>query len=179
MNAPFPFLGRTLALVLTLRALLLFCLEDAIRSAAPAGSMSIELFRLHATERMCIAGHRYTSFDLNSSGTSTDGFPSAFNFASNFGFSNICVRDGREMYGRLPLHSYVKCPVVQRCGVRATLRFAAVWHQLNAPVPRHFWHTVLAVARGWLADRRCGAYLDMVRYSAQRAARVAGTQKRV
>lgn len=51
--------------------------------------------------------------------------------------------------------------------------------QLNTPVPRHFWHTVLAVARGWLADRRCGAYLDMVRYSAQRAARVAGTQKRV
>lgn len=46
----------------------------------------------------------------NSSGTSTDGFPSAFNFESTRGFSSCCVREGREMYGREPLHSYVKCP---------------------------------------------------------------------
>lgn len=33
---------------------------------------------------------------LNSSGTSTDGFPSALSFANSLGFSNCCVRDGRE-----------------------------------------------------------------------------------
>ena len=32
-----------------------------------------------------------------------------------------------------------------------------------APVPRHFWQTVDAVARGWLAEWRWGAYLDMAR----------------
>jgi len=42
---------------------------------------------------------------LNSSGTSTDGFPSALNFASTPGFSSCCVRDGRETYGRVDLHS--------------------------------------------------------------------------
>lgn len=50
-------------------------------------------------------------FVLNSSGTSTEGFPSAFNFASNFGFSSIAVREGRDMYGRVDLHSNMKCPV--------------------------------------------------------------------
>lgn len=45
-------------------------------------------------------------FVLNSSGTSTDGFPSALTiFASTLGFSSCCVRDGRETYGRLDLHS--------------------------------------------------------------------------
>ena len=44
-------------------------------------------------------------FFVNSSGTSTEGFPSAFNFASSFGFSSICVRDGRVTYGRTDLHS--------------------------------------------------------------------------
>jgi len=42
---------------------------------------------------------------LNSSGTSTDGFPSALSFARTLGFSNCCVRDGRETYGRVDLHS--------------------------------------------------------------------------
>jgi len=41
---------------------------------------------------------------LNSSGTSTEGFPSAFSFASTFGFSNCCVREGLETYGRDDLH---------------------------------------------------------------------------
>jgi len=42
---------------------------------------------------------------LNSSGTSTEGFPSALSFASSLGFSSCCVRDGRETYGRVDLHS--------------------------------------------------------------------------
>jgi len=50
---------------------------------------------------------------LNSSGTSTDGFPSAFNLASTRGFSSCAVRDGRETYGREALHSYVKWPVLR------------------------------------------------------------------
>jgi len=45
---------------------------------------------------------------LNSSGTSTDGFLSAFNLARTRGFSSCAVRDGRETYGREALHSYVK-----------------------------------------------------------------------
>jgi len=52
-----------------------------------------------------------TNLVLNSSGTSTDGFPSAFNLASTRGFSSCAVRDGRETYGREALHSYVKWPV--------------------------------------------------------------------
>ncbi len=48
---------------------------------------------------------------LNSSGTSTEGFPSVFNLARRLGFSSCAVRDGREMYGRVDLHSYVKWPV--------------------------------------------------------------------
>ena len=52
-----------------------------------------------------------TNLFLNSSGTSTDGFPSAFNLASTRGFSSCAVRDGRETYGRVALHSYVKWPV--------------------------------------------------------------------
>jgi len=70
-------------------------------------------------------------FLLNSSGTSTEGFPSAFNFASNLGFSNSSVREGRDTYGRVDLHSNIKCPV-----------------------PRHFWQTVAELAFGWLFDRR-------------------------
>jgi len=70
-------------------------------------------------------------FILNSSGTSTEGFPSAFNFASNFGFSNSSVREGRDTYGRVDLHSNIKCPV-----------------------PRHFWQMVAELAFGWLFDRR-------------------------
>jgi hypothetical protein len=35
-------------------------------------------------------------FVLNSSGISTDGAPLAFSFASDFGFSSISVREGRE-----------------------------------------------------------------------------------
>lgn len=54
-----------------------------------------------------------TNLFLNSSGTSTDGFPSAFNLARRRGFSSCAVRDGRETYGRVDLHSYVKWPVVQ------------------------------------------------------------------
>lgn len=50
-------------------------------------------------------------FIINSSGTSTEGFPSAFNFASNLGFSSISVREGRDTYGRVDLHSNMKCPV--------------------------------------------------------------------
>jgi len=46
-------------------------------------------------------------FVLNSSGTSTLGFPDACSFASSFGFSNCCVRDGRETYGLEFLHSNV------------------------------------------------------------------------
>jgi len=42
---------------------------------------------------------------INSSGTSTDGFPSALNFISTPGFSSCCVRDGRDTYGRVDLHS--------------------------------------------------------------------------
>lgn len=45
---------------------------------------------------------------LNSSGTSTDGLPSSFNFARVRGFSSCCVRDGRDTYGRVDLHWYVK-----------------------------------------------------------------------
>lgn len=35
-------------------------------------------------------------FVVNSSGTSTEGLPSALSFASTSGFSSICVRDGRD-----------------------------------------------------------------------------------
>jgi len=44
-------------------------------------------------------------FFLNSSGTSTEGLPSAFSLASTLGFSSISVREGRETYGRVDLHS--------------------------------------------------------------------------
>jgi len=42
---------------------------------------------------------------VNSSGTSTDGFPSILSFSSSFGFSSCCVREGLETYGRVDLHS--------------------------------------------------------------------------
>ncbi len=41
---------------------------------------------------------------LNSSGTSTEGFPSALSFASTRGFSSCCVLEGRDTYGRVFLH---------------------------------------------------------------------------
>jgi len=44
-------------------------------------------------------------FCLNSSGTSTLGFPSALSFANRDGFSSNCVRDGRDTYGRVDLQS--------------------------------------------------------------------------
>jgi len=44
-------------------------------------------------------------FVKNSSGTSTEGFPSDFSFPSTRGFSSCCVRDGRVIYGRVDLHS--------------------------------------------------------------------------
>jgi len=44
-------------------------------------------------------------FFLNSSGTSTEGLPSALSLASILGFSSISVREGRETYGRSDLHS--------------------------------------------------------------------------
>ncbi len=54
-----------------------------------------------------------TNLVLNSSGTSTDVGPSAFDdLARRRGFPSCAVRDGRETYGREDLHSYVKCPVV-------------------------------------------------------------------
>jgi len=93
---------------------------------SPSFSSSARSFSLASNMRFAVP-----LFFLNSSGTSTDGLPSALSFASTRGFSSICVREGRETYGREDLHSYVK------------------W-----PVPRHFWHTVEAVARGWLAERR-------------------------
>lgn len=46
-----------------------------------------------------------TYFFLNSSGTSTEGLPSALSLANTFGFSSISVREGRETYGRSNLHS--------------------------------------------------------------------------
>jgi hypothetical protein len=111
--------------------LLLFSLKNLIRNPAPA--------RLMNNPNTARKKNQFkTHLFLNSSGTSTDGFPSAFSFASTFGFSSCSVRDGLETYGRVDLHSYIK------------------W-----PVPRHFWHTVDAVARGLLSERRCGAYLDM------------------
>jgi hypothetical protein len=78
-----------------------------------------------------------THLFLNSSGTSTLGWPSCLSLASSAGFSSCCVRLGRETYGRAFLHWYVK------------------W-----PVPRHFWHIVVDVARAAFVER-CGAYLDM------------------
>jgi len=42
---------------------------------------------------------------LNSCGTSTEGFPASLSFASTLGFSSCCVREGRETYGRVDLHS--------------------------------------------------------------------------
>jgi len=48
---------------------------------------------------------------LNSSGTSTEGFHSAFSLANNLGFSSCCVREGLETYGLVDLHSYMKWPV--------------------------------------------------------------------
>lgn len=42
---------------------------------------------------------------LNASGTSTDGFPSILSLSNSFGFSSCWVREGRETYGRVDLHS--------------------------------------------------------------------------
>jgi len=45
------------------------------------------------------------SFFLNSSGTSTDGFPATLSLARTLGFSSCCVREGLDTYGRSDLHS--------------------------------------------------------------------------
>lgn len=45
------------------------------------------------------------SFVLNSSGTSTEGFPAALSLTRTLGFSSCSVRDGLETYGRSNLHS--------------------------------------------------------------------------
>lgn len=51
------------------------------------------------------AHNEYTYLLLNSSGTSTEGFPSSLNLARSAGFSSCFVRDGRDTYGRVALHS--------------------------------------------------------------------------
>jgi len=69
-------------------------------------------------------------FVLNSSGNSTEGFPSSFILSNVLTFASCCVLDGRETYGRVDLHSKMKCPV-----------------------PKHFWQTVVDVAPGLFPDR--------------------------
>ena len=44
-------------------------------------------------------------FVLNSSGKSTEGFPSSFSLSSGLVFASCCVLEGRETYGRVDLHS--------------------------------------------------------------------------
>ena len=44
---------------------------------------------------------------VNSSGKSRLGLPSFLSLARTLGFWSCSVRDGRETYGRLDLHSYV------------------------------------------------------------------------
>ena len=71
-------------------------------SLARAFSFSFKiLFAVPALQIMNIRNQptaiRRTHLCLNSSGTSTEGFPSAFAFANRLGFSNSCVRDGREI----------------------------------------------------------------------------------
>lgn len=100
-----------------------------------------------------------THLRLNSSGTSTDGLPSAFSFASRRGFSSCCVREGRETYGRVLLHWYVKCPAGPRQRSFCAGRMGAA----DAPVPRHLWHTVDDVATALLLPLFFqGAYFDIV-----------------
>jgi len=70
------FLDLDLSLPLSFSFSLSFSLASRIRSAVPV-------------------------LLLNSSGTSTDGFPTAFSFDSTPGFSSCCVRDGRDTYGRV------------------------------------------------------------------------------
>jgi hypothetical protein len=101
-----PFLG-SIRVRLLLLPLLLFGLQDPIRSSAP-----IQRVRAHNQNPSTAQNRRWDNTDLflNSSGTSTDGLPSAsaFNFARRRGSSSCAVRDGRETYGRVALHSYVK-----------------------------------------------------------------------
>lgn len=91
-------------------------LEDllAFLRALPSSSLDFPLDS-SSTSRSCSFDSKIRFavplFVLNSSGTSTEGFPSAFSFASNFGFSSNSVRDGRDTYGRVDLHSNMKCPV--------------------------------------------------------------------
>lgn len=70
-------------------------------SRAPSPSHSISCSPYHScVHSFSITFHVDNSsasyLDLNSSGTSTDGFPSARILASRLGFSSICVREGRE-----------------------------------------------------------------------------------
>jgi len=69
-------------------------------------------------------------FVLNSSGNSTEGCPSSLSLSNALTFASCCVLDGRETYGRVDLHSKMKCPV-----------------------PKHFWQTVVVVAPGLFPDR--------------------------
>lgn len=91
-------------------------LEDllAFLRALPSSSLDFPLDS-SSTSRSCSFDSKIRFavplFVLNSSGTSTEGFPSAFSFASNFGFSSNSVREGRDTYGRVDLHSNMKCPV--------------------------------------------------------------------
>jgi len=69
-------------------------------------------------------------FVLNSSGNSTEGFPSNFSLSNTLTFASCCVLDGRETYGLVDLHSKMKCPV-----------------------PKHFWQMVVDDAPGLFPDR--------------------------
>lgn len=62
------------------------------------------------------------TYFLNSSGTSTLDLSSSLIFASNLGFSNCCVLDGRVTYGLSDLHSKIKCPAVLQYVWHAVLK---------------------------------------------------------
>jgi hypothetical protein len=95
---------------------------------------------------------KITNLFLNSSGTSTDGCPrprpsAAFDdddddddLATRSGFSSCAVRDGRETYGRVSLHSYVKCPVVVVVVVKKSTLINDQTNPVGTyePVRRHF-----------------------------------------
>lgn len=81
--------------------LLAFFLGSDVDAEEVVDSFSLALsFSLASRIRLAVP-----LFFVNSSGTSTDGFPSALSLASNLGFSIICVLDGRDTYGRGDLHS--------------------------------------------------------------------------
>jgi len=67
----------------------------------PASSFSVPNFARVFSFSSRIRAANPVGFLLNSSGTSTV----VFNLSRILGFSNCCVRDGRETYGRVFLHS--------------------------------------------------------------------------